>query len=155
MYYIKLFLSFHGIYSPITIVISYKEKENKFLQPTSGFYSVYITFLYCFAVFFVGFLTSSSVPRLSRGPAPRLTPDNFKCCLPEAERGDHNLCLSLSLWNHIENDPTRWKRARERTHDILTRSCAPHRQTPPPPPHTHTFGTYQVWIDRRRLILSS
>ena len=42
----------------------------------------------------VGFLTSSSVVRLSRGPVPRLTSGKVTCCRTETERGDHDFCLS-------------------------------------------------------------
>ena len=60
-------------------------------------------------VWLVGFLTSSSTTRLSRGPVPRLTSDNFTCRHTETGRGHHDFCLSRSQFTG--SDPT----SKERT----------------------------------------
>ena len=42
----------------------------------------------CDEICLFGFSTSSSAARIYRGRIPRLTSDNFTCCLTEAEQGD-------------------------------------------------------------------
>ena len=76
----------------------------------------------------VGFLTSSSASRLSRGRALRLTCHKFTCCHTETEWRDPDFCLSLSLlYCHRLNQWGAGGRSLVRTHVLLTRSRSLYR----------------------------
>ena len=51
----------------------------------------------------VGFLTSSSAIRLSRGWVPRLTSGKVASCHTKAECGDDDFCLSRSHYNDTDS----------------------------------------------------
>ena len=72
----------------------------------------------------VGFLTSSSATSLSLGWVPRLTSDNFKCCHTEIEWGGGTMTSVSASHIILTTTQTIVNRHRDRTPDLLPRSCA-------------------------------
>ena len=100
----------------------------------------------CLFVWFVSFLTPSSVTRLSRWRVPRLASDNFTRCHTETEREVRDFCLSRS--HYTDNDPnskgrTRWSSPRPPDQESRILSTGLPRNNP-----KHT--SWKCWTDQPR-----